>query len=299
MLTMQPVVIRGRTGLLLGPEEFAARVAQVQAALAERELDALVAFGDARSYAPLTWVTGLVPMLKWAVALVPAAGESELYLAMPGARDLPAMRRLAAAGSVAAIGELAAALSRFGPIAVAGLSAMRAATEATIRGAAEVVAGGDELLAALMAAPSAGERKLLRLAGGTAQDAASEIEDAYASGASVTDALLAGELSARAAGMHDVRLLWSLDRGLTLRPLASRIEVSREPLVFYLAVETGGYWGEALRSIDCRAQLTLAPIARLGLCVEEGIKEPLGPGVYSLRAIDDSGALCSRTVEVP
>ena len=298
MLTMHPVVLRGRAGLALPPEEFAARVATVQAELAERSLDALVAFGDARSYAPLTWVSGLVPMLRWAVAVVPAAGETELYVAMPGAREGPAMRKLAAVGPVALIGALPAALARFDRVTVAGLPAMRAATEATIRRATEVIDGGDRLLGELMAVPSQSERELLRVAAATAEYAAATIEGAYAEGATASDALLAGDFAARKAGMHDVRVLWSLDGGLTLRPFNVAVDIRPKPLVFYLAVETGGYWGEALRSLDGRAHLALAPIARLGLWVEEGVEEPLAPGFYSYRACEESGALRSRTVEV-
>jgi hypothetical protein len=300
MLTMHPVALRGRTALELAPEEFEARRVALQAQLVRRGLDALLAFGDARSYAPLAWVTGLVPMLKSAVAVVPASGESEIYLAMPGAREPAAMRKLAVVGSVGAIGELAAALTRFGRVAVAGIEAMRAGTEATIRRATEVVDGGDVLLNELMAVPSERERELLRLAAATAQDAALAIAGAYADGATVSHALLCGDFAARDSGMHDVRVLWSPDGGRTLRPPEAHVKARPEPFVFYIAVETSGYWGEALRSLGGGALFPagLAPIARLGLCVDERVEGALTAGFYSFRALDQAGALRSRTTEV-
>ena len=298
MLTMQPVVLRGRTGLALPEEEFAGRVAAVQAALAQRDLGALVAYGDARSYAPLAWLTGLVPMLKWAVAVLPREGEAELFLAMAGPRDLPAMRRIAVAGSAAAIAALPAALARFDRVAVAGLDAMRAGTETAVRRAVDVVEDAERLLADLMASPSARERELLAATATLAHDAATEALRAYAAGAGVTDALLAGDLSARIAGAHDVRLLWSPDAGRTLRPPGGRVDARPEPLALYLAVECGGYWGEAVRSSGPCRLLPLAPLARMGLAVTEGVEEPLAPGCYSRRGLDPAGAWSSETLEI-
>ena len=300
MLTMHPVVLRGRSGLELPPEEFAGRVGRVKAALAERGLDALIAFGDARHYAPLAWVCGLVPMLKWALVVVPAHGETELFTAMPGTRDLPAIRRIAVVGSVAPIGGLAAALARFDRVAVAGLPTMRSSTEATIRGATEVADGAEAFLAALMATPSQRERALLRTATANARAAAAAIIDAYNGGAVLSDALLAGDLAAREAGMHDVRVLWSADSGLTLRPLGRPTAIRPEPLVVYVAVETGGYWGEALRSSGSGARMpsALAPVARLGLGVIEGVEDVRETGFYSHRGFDEQGALRALATEV-
>ena len=211
MLTMQPVILRGRTGLAFGPQEFAERVAALQQELAARDLDAAVAFGDARNYAPLTWVTGLVPMLKWAVVVTPAVGETELYLAMPGVRDLPRMNKLAVAGSIAPIGALPAALARFDCVALAGAHAMRAASESMIRQATATV-DGDSLFAQLMAVPSEREREVLRLAAASAKASATATMDAWARGETATEALLCGDLSARRAGMHDVRVLFEPGR---------------------------------------------------------------------------------------
>ncbi len=300
MLTLHPVVLRGRTELPFSADELSARVATVQRELGGAGVDALVAFGDARSYAPLAWVTGMVPMLKWAVAVVPASGETELYSALPGARDLRRVRTLAHVGSVAPIGQLAGGLARFRRVMVAGLRSMRARTEDAIRGAVQVLDGGDQLIDRLSAVPSERERELLRGASEAARLAASETVSACQSGAGAVEALLRGDLAAREAGMHDVRVLWSPDAGLPLRPLAGETAVDRDPLVFYFAVETGGYWGEALACAGGPATLpaALAPVARLGLSVQEGVEDQLTPGFYSRRSLDASGVPCSQTIEV-
>ncbi|MFZ1995249.1 MAG: hypothetical protein WAU75_14140, partial [Solirubrobacteraceae bacterium] len=115
---MQPVVLRGRTGLALPAEEYLPRVEAIHAELRRQQLDALVLYGDAREYAPVAWVTGFVPMLKWAIAVVPADGDVELYLGTPGRRDLPAMRRLAVAATFDAIGGLDRSLRRFPRVAL-------------------------------------------------------------------------------------------------------------------------------------------------------------------------------------
>lgn len=304
METMHPVVLRGRTELALPLEEFAARLVSTQRALAERGLDALVVHGDARDYAPLAWITGLVPMLKWAVAIVPAAGGAELYLAMPGTRDLPAMRKLAAVAAVDGIAALGAALSRFDRVALVGARRMRAGQEAAIRANACVVDDGDALFADLTAAVSPRELELLRTSAALAEEAAEVVAESWLGGARAGAALLDGDLLARELGAHDVRVLWSHDGGRSFRPLL-RPEASRpEPFAFYLAVECGGYWGEAFRTLEALPDEPLAPhplvarTARLWLAIEESDGEPSRPGVYSLRRTTASGAVTSRTVEI-
>ena len=82
MQTMQPVVLRGLTGLALPPEEFERRADAVRRELVRLGVDALIVHGDARDYAPLAWVTGFIPMTRWGVAVVPAEGGVELAQAI-------------------------------------------------------------------------------------------------------------------------------------------------------------------------------------------------------------------------
>jgi hypothetical protein len=302
--TMQPVVLRGLTGLALPVEEFERRADAVRHELVRQDLGALVVHGSARHYAPLAWVTGFIPMTRFAIAVVPAEGGVELFLATPGTRDLPAMRRLAAVSAVAPINGLAGCVGRFHRVAVAGARYMRAPQELAIRGCAEVAGDGDALLARVAAEPSPGELRLLDAAADGAAWAAARVEEAWREGAGSRPALLAGDLLARERGAHDVRVLWSPDGGRTLRPLAGSVAVRPDPFAFYLALEIGGYWGEAFRTPGAPAgepeapHPIVAPAARMWLSIEEMADEPRRPGVYSLRTATASGALTSRTVHV-
>lgn len=301
---MQPVVLRGLTVLALAPEEFEQRAGAVREELARQGLDALVLHGNARHYAPLTWVTGFIPMTRWGVAVVPAEGGVELFLATPGARDLPAMRRLAAVDAVAGIAALERCVRSFDRIAIAGARHLRAPTEAAIRACAEVSGDGDALLAAVAGEPSPAELRLLDAAADCAAQAASRVEEAWRAGAAAGPALLAGDLLAREQGAHDVRLLWSPDGGRTFGPLTCPVGERPDPFAFYLAVERGGYWGEAFRAPGAppdepsAPHPIIAPAARMWLSIEELAGEPRGSGVYSIRTASASGAVRSRTVRI-
>ncbi|MGH2876401.1 MAG: hypothetical protein ACRDLV_09135, partial [Solirubrobacteraceae bacterium] len=300
--TMQPVVLRGRAGLALPAEEFAPRVAAIQRELARQGLDALVLYGDARAYAPVAWVTGYVPMLKWAVAVVPADGGVELYLGSPGRRDLPAMRRLAVAASVDGMAPLGHALERHRRVALAGGRHIRARQAETLQTSTTVAGDGDALLRAVAAEPSPAEVRLLRAAAGLTQEAADVVAQMWENGAGAGPALLAGDLSARERGAHDVRLLWSPDGGRSLRPYSGPVPMRPDPFAFYLAVELGGYWGEAFRTPGAMpdeppaAHPAVPPAARMWLSIEETFDPPVRPGVYSIRSTTTSGAVTSETV---
>lgn len=301
---MQPVVLRGLTRLALPPEEYEQRADSVRRELVSARLDALVVHGDARHYAPLAWVTGFIPMTRFAVAVVGTEGGAELFLATPGTRDLPAMRRLAVVAAAAPISAFEACLRRFRRVAVAGARHTRGPIEATIRARAEVAGDGDALLRTLAARPSPGERRLLGAAADCAAQAADRVEEAWRGGAAAGPALLAGDLYARVRGAHDVRLLWSPDGGRSLRPLTGPVNDRPDPFAFYIAVEIGGYWGEAFRTPGAPAgeppapHPIVAPAARMWLSIEESAAEPQAPGVYSIRAATASGALTSRTVHI-
>jgi hypothetical protein len=304
MQTMQPVVLRGLSGLALPVEEFDLRVAAIRRDLAHQALDALVVYGDARDYVPLAWVTGLVPMLRWAIAVVPAASGVELFLAMPGSRDVAAMRKLTVAAAVDGIGALGRSLRRFRRVALAGARHMRASQEAAIRQCVAEAVDGDALIAELAAEPSDREVGLLEQAAAFAEEAARMVEHAWQKGVAAGPALLEGDLLARQLGAHDVRLMWSGDGGVTFRPLTRPASQRPHPFAFYLAVEHGGYWGEAFRTLGAPADEPAAPhptvagAARMWLSIEETSERPSRPGVYSIRAATVTGAVSSRTVRV-
>ena len=76
------------------------------------------------------------------------------------------------------------------------------------------------------------------------------------SGVGTTDAVLSGERAAWRAGAQDVRTLFSIDSGRTLRPFDTPVERAVDPLQVYVAVRQFGYWAEGF------AVLTAAPNPR-------------------------------------
>jgi hypothetical protein len=62
----------------------------------------------------------------------------------------------------------------------------------------------------------------------------------------VTATILAGEQVANRAGAQDIRTLFSLDGGRTLRPFETLVERAVDPLQVYVAVRRLGYWTEGL-----------------------------------------------------
>jgi hypothetical protein len=76
------------------------------------------------------------------------------------------------------------------------------------------------------------------------------------SGAGVTEVVLAGERAAGAAGAQDVRTLFSLDGGRTLRPFVAQTRQVTDPLLAYLAVRRYNYWAECFPMFTTRPQPT-------------------------------------------
>jgi hypothetical protein len=81
-----------------------------------------------------------------------------------------------------------------------------------------------------------------------------------------------------------VRALYSADGGRTLRPFETVVDKRFEPLVFFLAAEVDGYWGEAFRTAAGDEELlalvserldTVAAGLRPGMAVAS-ISEQLG-----------------------
>jgi hypothetical protein len=56
--------------------------------------------------------------------------------------------------------------------------------------------------------------------------------------------VLAGEHAAHRGGAQDVRTLFSLDGGRTLRPFDTSVEQTVDPLQVYVAVRRFGYWAD-------------------------------------------------------
>ena len=76
-------------------------------------------------------------------------------------------------------------------------------------------------------------------------DAATKaLAEANSAGAGITAAVLEAERAAYHLGAQDVRTLFSVDGGRTLRPFEEPIDSTVDPLQAYIAVRHVGYWAE-------------------------------------------------------
>jgi Xaa-Pro aminopeptidase len=99
-------------------------------------------------------------------------------------------------------------------------------------------------LRALMRRKSARELGAIQDACAALDAAVAGMNEAQRSGAGATAAVLAGEHAAHRSGAQDVRTLFSLDGGRTLRPFETPVERAVDPLQIYVAVRRFGYWAE-------------------------------------------------------
>jgi Xaa-Pro aminopeptidase len=82
------------------------------------------------------------------------------------------------------------------------------------------------------------------------------MREALMSGAGVTDVMSAGERAAGDAGAQDVRTLFSLDGGRTLRPFFVPVRQEADPLLAYLAIRRFNYWAECFPLFTTRREST-------------------------------------------
>src|SRR5262249_27494074 len=159
---------------------------------------------------------------------------------LPAARPLTFIEDLEPLRGVTGVAEWARALPP-GRLVLIGGEAMpydlRCALDAAV---GPSVANGDDCLRRRMRTKSLREIMAVRSACGTLQAVAAAMETSYHSGCGVTDCVLAAEHVALQGGAQDVRSLFSLDRGLTLRPFDRPVPQHVEPLQTYLAVRHDG-----------------------------------------------------------
>ena len=96
----------------------------------------------------------------------------------------------------------------------------------------------------LMGRKSARELAVLREACATLDATVAAMRAVQGSGAGATAAVLAGEQAANRRGAQEIRTLFSLDGGRTLRPFEALVERAVDPLQVYVAVRQLGYWAE-------------------------------------------------------
>ncbi len=254
MLTMHPTLLVGPADWDAGrmPEqEFRARIAALFGE-AERAAEAAIVYGNPAHHAELAYLTHFTPKLEAAIALIPRAGAIWLLVGggptmIQAAKPLSYVQDLVPLRNAGkAVAEWLRGLGSPGALLI-GAGTMPPGLRREIIGAlGEPAAWTDATgtLRALMRHKSACELGCLRAACATLDAAVAAMADAQRGGAGATAVILAGERAANRRGVQDVRTLFSLDGGCTLRPFETTVERAADPLQVYVAVRQFGYWAE-------------------------------------------------------
>jgi Xaa-Pro aminopeptidase len=256
MRTMHPVV--GLGSYRWDPEwlpldEFEERLRVARREMASRGWSGLIVHGNSQDCAALTYLTNFFPRNRWAIALIPAQGPLKLLVA-GSTRDLPAASLLTWVKDVASYGDAAKILPGWigttkPKLGVYGESFMRHGVHETIVGAARqhaTLESADALLDGLMSRKRPRELSMIRKSCAILAKTVETLKREKAKGASVVAATVEAERVARASEAQDIRILFSLDGGKTLRPFEEISDVRCDPLVAYVAVRYLGYWSEAM-----------------------------------------------------
>jgi hypothetical protein len=255
MHTMQSTLLVGSADwnpALLPKEEFRSRLEQMWRWCDPWSGGAIV-YGSRSSHTELAYLTNFTPKLECALALIPNPGEPRLLVG-GGVNMIAAARPLTWVEDVAPLrspGKMVAEWVRNlavpTRVLMIGGDAMPHAMHREIVDALgrEVILqdAGDRMSLPMMH-KSARELAAIRMACATLDAATATLAEARRSGAGVTAAILAAERAAYRRGAQDVRSLFSLDHGRTLRPFTAQVEQRIDPLQVYLAVRQAGYWAE-------------------------------------------------------
>jgi Xaa-Pro aminopeptidase len=255
--------------LLIGPydwdserlpqAEFRERIEALWTRLADRSYEAAVVYGDSRNHAELGYLSNFVPKLGPAFMFIPRKGEPRLLVS--GAPNmLPAARRLTWIEKVEPLRDAGKSvlqwMNELTPteestarrrVALVGGDAMRSALYRPLIeafGPGNVPVDVTSSLRALMRHKRPRELAAMREGCAILTVAKNVLAEAARSSAGVTAAILEVERGAYHAGAQDVRTLFSLDSGKTLRPFEGPVDSSIDPLQVYIAVRYAGYWVE-------------------------------------------------------
>jgi Xaa-Pro aminopeptidase len=260
MLTPHPT-------LLIGPsdwdaqrmpcQEFTGRIDALWRHAPEAER--AIIYGSSRHHAELAYLTNLVPKLGPAVALLARGGPHRLFVG-DSANMLGAARPLTFIENVASLKDLAAALVGNGPrTLIIGADHMPVALRRSVMeaiGKDAPVADATAQVWSQMRRKSRYELDAIDAAVKATGTARKAMREALMSGAGVTEVVSAGELAAIAAGAQDVRTLFSLDQGRTLRPFLVPVKQEVDPLMTYLAIRRFNYWAECFPLFTTRPEPT-------------------------------------------
>jgi hypothetical protein len=269
--------------LLIGPSDwdqerapkaaFDARIASLWTAFPDASQ--AIVFGSAARHAELAYLTNFVPKLEPGIALLARDGGHKLLFG-GGPNMMGAMKPLTFIADMAplnALGKLVAGWQL--PLLVGG-GAMSSAVRKTIDDATGSTArDATGHVRSLMRRKSPDELASIRDACGTLDKVVTVMRDAVRAGYGAATALLAGERAAIDRRVQDIRTLYSLDGGRTLRPFEAIDDRRADPLQVYVAVRKFNYWAEGFACLSNEAQ----PAASLAALLLDNALSAIKPGV--------------------
>lgn len=221
---------------------------------------AVVVYGDSRNHAELAYLSNFAPKLGPALMLIPREGEPVLLVSgapnmLPAARQLTWVENLQplrdAGKAIIQWTSESGVLGRTSSAPRLGLIAGENMRSAFYRSLSEAFSAGNPLVDETSAVRTLVRHKrprelaVIREACSILTAATDALREAKRSGAGVTTAVLEAERVANQSGAQDVRTLFSLDGGRTLRPFEEPVDDRVDPLQTYMAVRRAGYWVEA------------------------------------------------------
>jgi Xaa-Pro aminopeptidase len=273
------------TALLTGPydwdpallplAEFEARLTAVRRVVAESGANALLVHGHSVDHGALAYLTGFVPKLGPAFALVPVDGPIRI-LASGGPGMMCSANLLTWVEDVRPLNNLRNTLNEcLGEIQRDGRTVLGLwggnimARRPYLAVTAAVQFFGklldlDDQLDALRRHKSPRELELLREACRILAVACDAFERATLDGSGARSAALAAERAAFSNGAQDVRILASARDGGPPLPFDGPNDIRVAPLLACLAVRFSGYWAEGLVTVA-------APPSGARICAEAGL----------------------------
>jgi len=218
-----------------------------------------IAYGDRVNHAELAYLTNFTPKLEAALALIPRDGPPQLLVG-GGVNMLPAARPLTFVKDLRPLRDAGRTVAKWSqergggmPVLIGGEFMPYALYREIAAALSGEIDDKTAELRRLMRRKSARELAAQRESCAALDAAVTAMRAAHGSGANATGAVLAGELAANRCGAQEVRTLFSLDGGRTLRPFDTLVERAVDPLQVYVAVRKLGYWAEGF------AVLTASP----------------------------------------
>ncbi|MPZ41113.1 MAG: hypothetical protein GEU95_24320 [Rhizobiales bacterium] len=213
-----------------------------------------IVFGSAAHHAELAYLTNFVPKLEPGIALLARDGNHRLLFG-GGPNMIGAMRPLTFITDMAPLNALAKLIVGWTSPLLIGGGAMSSALRATIDEATNDTAQDATVhVQKLMRRKSPNELAAIDNTCAVLDKITSTMRDAVRGGHGAATALLAGERAAIDRGAQDVRTLFSLDGGRTLRPFETVDDRRVDPLQVYVAARKSNYWAEGFVCISKESQ---------------------------------------------